>query len=129
MQFARQVIMVATQSDSISDQRVMRLVAVVIMSLICLLLYFSTATGRKLNRYLAWMKIGLMIVIFIAGGVKAGKGPAHDISFEFESASSNSAIALLQVLYAYQGWENATLVCLLLLSKNSAILSSKLGRG
>ncbi|OCK94885.1 uncharacterized protein K441DRAFT_90733 [Cenococcum geophilum 1.58] len=110
MQFARQVIMAATKSDDIPDQRVMRLIAVVIMSLICLLLYFSTATGRKLNRYLAWLKIGLMIIIFIAGGVKAGKGPAHDINWKFKSAQSNSAIALLQVLYAYQGWENATLV-------------------
>lgn len=112
MQFARQVLIAATQKDEIADQRVMRLIAVVIMTTICLLLYFSTATGRRLNRWLAWVKIGMMIVVFVAGGVKAGKNRASDINRTFESVEPNSATALLQVLFSFQGWENATLVSL-----------------
>lgn len=110
MQFARQVIIAATDNPDIHDQRVMRLIAVVIITVICLLLYFSTATGRRLNRYLAWLKIGLMIIVFMAGAIKAGDATAHDITKSFQSAHSSSAAALLQVLFSFQGWENATLV-------------------
>ncbi|KAF2184946.1 hypothetical protein K469DRAFT_167604 [Zopfia rhizophila CBS 207.26] len=111
MQFARQVIIAATSDTDIHDQRVMRFIAVVISTVICLLLYFSTATGRRLNRYLAWLKIGLMISVFMAGAIKAGKAPAHDINASPSlRGHSSSATALLQVLFSFQGWENATLV-------------------
>ncbi len=113
MQFASQVIMAATKSDGIPDQRVMRLIAVALMSLVCLLLYFSTSTGRKLNRYSAFLKVILLIVVVIAGGIAAGKSPSHDITHKAKVVKSRSAVALLQVLYAYQGWENATLVSLM----------------
>jgi hypothetical protein len=114
MQFARQVIMASTNSTDISDVRVLKLIAVVITTVICLLLYFSTATGRRMNRYLAWLKIGLMIAVFMAGAVTAGRNQTSvmnkDVSRTFKLAQSNSATALLNVLFSFQGWENATLV-------------------
>ncbi|OCK81272.1 hypothetical protein K432DRAFT_392315 [Lepidopterella palustris CBS 459.81] len=110
MQFARQVIITATKKQEITDQRVWRLIAVVITSVICLLLYFSTSTGRRLNRYLAYLKIGMMLILFLFGAIKAGKHTAHDITQSFQTSHSSSATALLQVLFSFQGWENATLV-------------------
>lgn len=88
----------------------MRLIAVVITTVICLLIYFSTATGRRLNRYLAWLKIGLLISVFMAGAVKAGGSKVRDNTPTKLLVNSNSAAGLLQVLYSFQGWENATMV-------------------
>jgi amino acid transporter len=110
MQFARQAIIASTNDTSIRDERVMRLIAVVITTVICALIYFSTATGRRLNRYLAWLKIGLLISVFMTGAIKAGKSTVHDKVPTQKFVKSTSASALLQVLYAFQGWENATLV-------------------
>lgn len=127
MQFARQVIMASTSSTIISDQKVMRLIAVVITTVICLLLYFSTATGRRINRYLAWLKIGLMITVFVAGAVKAGRNKTsvmnEDMSRTFDLTQSNSATALLNVLFSFQGWENATLVGNILFCREGRLLS------
>jgi amino acid transporter len=110
MQFARQVIIAATNNTDDSDERVMRFIAVVITTVVCLLLYFSTAAGRRFNRYLAWLKISMLISIGIAGAVKASRATAEDITKSFQTTPSNSAPALLQILFSFQGWENATLV-------------------
>jgi len=110
MQFARQVLRASTNDDTVHDERIMRFIAVVITTVICLLIYFSTATGRRLNRYLAWLKIGLLISVFMAGAIKAGKSTVRDNVPVQKVIKSSSATGLLQVLFAFQGWENATLV-------------------
>lgn len=103
MQFARQVIISSTKSQDIHNQRVLRLIAVIITTVIYLLLYFSTATGRRLNRYVAYLKVLLLLILFIFGAIKASKHPAHNISKSFQSSHSSSAVALLQVLFSFQG--------------------------
>lgn len=108
MQFARQVLIAATDSTDIHDERVMRFIAVVITSVICLLLYFSTAESRKLNRWLAGLKLSLMLVVLVAICVKAGRNSVIDVMEQ--RRKSNSATGMLQVLFAFQGWENAIYV-------------------
>src|SRR5438045_3955222 len=49
------------------DQRVLRFIAVVALSLFCLIHYFSARAGRALNKTLAFLKIILLMVVFIAG--------------------------------------------------------------
>jgi len=115
MQFAYQVIIASTNSTDLPDQRVLRFIAVAITTLICLLLYFSTHTGRKINTYLCSYKLGLLITIFIAAAVKAGKeGLSNsDIDQNFDKSRISSVTALLSVLFSFQGWENATYVSIL----------------
>lgn len=114
MQFARHVMIAATSDPINQDPRVLRFIAVVITTAICLLLYFSTATGRKLNRYTAYAKITMLFIVLVAGGVKAKNAPATDLGhMPFAPfVGSGPGGALLQVLFAFQGWENATFVCL-----------------
>jgi amino acid transporter len=107
MQFARQTIIAATGAD-VKDERVMRLIAVVITTFTCLILYFSAAIGRKLNRWLASLKLMLLFAIFVAGAVMARTSAVRDVAMSLPAP--NASVAMLQVLYAFQGWENGTLV-------------------
>jgi len=110
MHFANQVIFAATNDKTIHDERVLRLIAIITLSFLCLVMYFSTATGRRLNRYSAYAKIGLMLAIVVAGGIKAKQVRATDLSRSFNSSHTSAAAALLQIFFAFQGWENAILV-------------------
>jgi amino acid transporter len=110
MHFANQVIIAATNDKTIHDERVLRLIAIITLSFLCLVMYFSTATGRRLIRYSAYAKIGLMLAIVVAGGIKAKQVRAADLSRSFNSSQTSAAAALLQIFFAFLGWENAILV-------------------
>ena len=56
------------------------------------------------------LKIGLLISAFMAGAIKAGKSTVRDNVPAQKVIKSSSAIGLLQLLFAFQKWENATLV-------------------
>jgi amino acid transporter len=114
MQFAKQVYISATDEDQIFDQRLLRFIAVVILSLLCLLHYFSARTGRALNVTLAASKVVMLVVLFIAGAIKAGRSNVHDFFTKNDSSPSSgvssAAAGFISILFSFQGWENATFV-------------------
>lgn len=112
MVFANQVYISATD-DNNPDQRVLRLIAVVILTVVCLLHYFSARTGRDLNVVLATSKVVMLSVLFVAGAIKANKEHVYDfnqVNLNASTSSSSAAAGFLLILYSFQGWENATFV-------------------
>lgn len=98
-----------------------RFIGVVTLTTLCLIQYFSAQSGRRLNRYFAVVKIAFLLILIVAGGVKASETPrgrdgkAVDMAAEwhtwFDTGSKlNFAKALLAVLFSFEGWENATFV-------------------
>ncbi|KAH7006598.1 amino acid permease-domain-containing protein [Fusarium venenatum] len=109
--------------DIKKDQHLMRYIAVSILSIICLAQFFSPAFGRRLNKFLAVVKIGFLVGLVAVGLAALGR--------DFDSHSSDGASldrgedwserrevrskvsfakALLVVLFSFEGWENATFV-------------------
>ncbi|KAJ4003167.1 hypothetical protein NW766_012485 [Fusarium irregulare] len=105
------------------DDHLMRYIAVTVLSIICIIQFFSAKFGRRLNRFLAVVKIGFLIGLVGVGlsalardFYKDSKDPpsrAEDWSVRHEVKSKVSfAKALLVVLFSFEGWENATFVSL-----------------
>ena len=112
MVFANQVYISATNSDK-PDERMLRFMAVVILTTLCLLHYFSARMGRAVNNLFAASKLVMLSILFIAGAIKATNANVHDFNQDDRAtrpSSSSAATAFLAILYSYQGWENATFV-------------------
>lgn len=109
--------------DIKKDQHLMRYIAVSIVSIICLAQFFSPAFGRRLNKFLAVVKIGFLLGLLAVGLAALGR------DFDSQSSAGSSldrtgdwaerrevrskvsfAKALLVVLFSFEGWENATFV-------------------
>ncbi|KAF8537918.1 amino acid permease-domain-containing protein [Trichophaea hybrida] len=94
----------------ILDEKLLRGLAVGILSIFCLFHYFSDRFGRILNKYLAVFKI-LMLIGLAAGGLnKIRTSPANDFNSSVKAPASSHASAILLILFSFQGWENATFV-------------------
>lgn len=120
MQFANQVL-ISASSHPADHQRILRFIAFAILTMVCLLHYFSAAFGRRLNTLLALSKLIMLLVVIIAGGGKARKADFNDISKAHTTpASSSAATAFLYILFSFQGWENATFVSASLLDHLSS---------
>lgn len=102
---------------------VMRLIGVNVLTLICLLQYFSPGFGRFMNKWLAFLKIVFLFgLIGVAGRAKDASDDwfvTHPTAVEQENNSNIGkppdlafAKALLAVLFSFEGWENATFVSL-----------------
>jgi amino acid transporter len=119
MQFANQVLITAAGPNPqyVPDQRLLRFIAVSLLTFICLLHYFSGRAGRAVNQIFALFKIILLSVLSIAGFVYLSGHATAEWSLKPSTVPSSSATAFLQVLFTYSGWENATLV------SNQAILA------
>jgi amino acid transporter len=111
--FAKHVLLAANPSITNTtelDSRVVRLIAVFVLSVVCLMHYFSGRFGRFLNKVLAIFKIGLLFTVFVAG-VKASyskeSGTQDFKVVHGERHSLDGLAAMVLILYAYQGWENA----------------------
>ncbi|KAJ4207539.1 hypothetical protein NW759_013939 [Fusarium solani] len=100
---------------------VMRLIGVNVLTLICLLQYFSPGFGRVMNKWLAFFKIIFLFgLIGVADRAKDASDDwlvTHPTSVEQENNPSIGkptnlafAKALLAVLFSFEGWENATFV-------------------
>ena len=114
MQFANQVLSSANvpyPENFEANPKVLRFIAVVILSFFCLLHYFSGRVGRALNQVLAFIKIGLLLVVFFAG-IKYAKihFVKEDWSISPNPNASSSATAFLYIVFSFSGWENATFV-------------------
>ena len=99
-------------SSQISDGQI-RLVAFVIQSIICLLLYFDRRTSFVSNIPFAAFKVLSLLLLAGAGLVRRGsqwdmkppsgaKAPEH--------TSLNAINALTHVIFSYQGFENVNCV-------------------
>lgn len=115
-------ILLAFEPDQPVDARLQNFIAICILTLTCLVNYFSTASGRLLNRGFSIYKLALMVIVFVAGFVTAAPRNApvnlgiddfsavHTLS---DTPAGDYAAAYLLVLYSYQGWENSNYVSLL----------------
>ncbi|KAK4221863.1 high-affinity methionine permease [Podospora fimiseda] len=129
MQTGRMILICIAASDTASgtasdiNRHVARLIGVVVLTTICLVQFFSPNTGRKLNRFLATVKILFLVALFIvaASATSKPKDPAKDWFTWHTSAPRDGraptpktwvtfAKALLAVLFSFEGWENATFV-------------------
>ncbi|CRG91397.1 Low-affinity methionine permease [Talaromyces islandicus] len=113
--FARYVMLAAepqVQNEGELDKRLIGFIAITINFVTCLLLYFSSGLALALNRISAVYKIILMLIVFIAGAAASTKQDSgvHDFENTHGSSSTETLAALVYILFAYQGWENANYV-------------------
>ncbi|KAK6362692.1 hypothetical protein TWF730_000148 [Orbilia blumenaviensis] len=119
LQAARQTIACADKSlntDNVYDGQDTRLIAfigMVISSAVCLLHYFSTAAGRVTNVAFAVFKVLMLLILLGRGAWYAenfdqGKGPWNFQPNPIDWRSFTYATFI--VLFAFQGWENASFV-------------------
>ncbi|KAH7216198.1 amino acid permease-domain-containing protein [Fusarium oxysporum] len=110
-----------SEVDTDVNQDLMRFIGVTIISIICLTQFFSPSWGRKLNKFLAVVKIGFLIGVIIvaltalSSDIEDRKGnavPRAQDWLEWHGSPSKVqfAKALLAVLFSFEGWENATFV-------------------
>jgi amino acid transporter len=95
------------------DSRIVRLIAIFVLSIVCLLHYFSSRSGLFLNRALALFKVILLFTVFVAGvkvAHKEGSGLKDFSEVHGKRSSGDGLAAMVLILYAYQGWENANYV-------------------
>ncbi|KAK6532031.1 hypothetical protein TWF694_003194 [Orbilia ellipsospora] len=118
-QAARQILTCANNSLNRNDiydgqdSRLIGFIAVVISSCVCLLHYFSTAAGRVTNVGLAAFKVLLLCVLVGRGAWYAQK---YQEGFDWQNQRAPDiewkgfTYAVFVVLFAFQGWENASFV-------------------
>lgn len=99
------------------DAHLQKIAAVNIQAWVCLVIYFSTATGRLLNICFSVYKVVLLGVVSLVGfitlvsGKEEGKGDF--MIFHHGKGTpkpGDYAAAFLLVLYSFHGWENASYV-------------------
>lgn len=115
LQFGSQVIL-ADLRDPEVNQRLVRFFGIVILTVVCLIIYFNNTIFRYFNLTVAWLKFAGLIVLFgkglqmaIAQETKTF-GAIDQSSYLFSESPLRHFLALLQVLFAFNGWENATFV-------------------
>lgn len=112
MQFSNQVLISSNINNPtyVPDGRLLRFIAIVATAFFCLIHYFSGHAGRTLNQILAFLKICLLLIVFVAGCVRAAHHYTPDWTKSSNSDKSSSALAFLLVVFSFSGWENATFV-------------------
>ncbi|KAF3222450.1 hypothetical protein TWF106_005115 [Orbilia oligospora] len=117
-QAARQIIACADKSLDTNnvydgqDTRLIAFIAIVISSFVCLLHYFSTAAGRVTNVAFAVFKVVMLLILLGRGAwfsetfKQGGYWKAQPNPIEWKSFTYATFI----VLFAFQGWENASFV-------------------
>jgi len=112
LQFGAQVFYAALKQPA-SDQRLVRLFAVCILTLVCFIIGYSNSLFRNTNRVFAVLKSVGMFVLFVGGVVRAAHQEHKTFGRVHSDASPtalNHFLAISSVLFAYSGWENATYV-------------------
>ncbi|KAK7897883.1 hypothetical protein LTR67_004515 [Exophiala xenobiotica] len=111
--FAKQTILASDPSAnrmSDLDTRLVRFIAVAVLSVVCLLHYFSNRFGLFMNKLFAMFKTVLLLTVFIAGmkaSTKDGSGLADFGKNQGSRGAADGLSAMVLIFYAYQGWENA----------------------
>ena len=94
------------------DQAVMGLIAICVLTLACFIHFFSSRLGMLLNRYLAWLKVGFLMAIIIAGVYAGLARKQDDRRYQKGHAREHlrridAVAALISIIYSYRGWQNA----------------------
>lgn len=92
------------------DSRLLGFIAVVALTIMCFLHFLSTRAGRDLNGSIAVLKVLFLLILIIAGIVKCITSNPHEWSDTSTGSGRNISLAFLQILFSFQGWENATFV-------------------
>jgi amino acid transporter len=94
------------------DVRLISLLAILVITVVCFLHYFSRNSGLLLNLLFALYKIVLILVFIIAGGIAYGNSKDRYNDWDDQPVDNKDALAaLIYIVYSYQGWENANYVC------------------
>lgn len=115
IQFAKHVLISANQDVSFStelDTRLVRYIAISVITLVCFIHGYSSKAGLFLNKLLAWYKVILLIVVFAAGMRYSDKHGSQwkDDTIPSNGSSMDGLAAMVLIFYTYQGWENANYV-------------------
>jgi amino acid transporter len=102
MRFADFVLQCAIDTNAVEDERLLRFLAVVILTFLCALHYRSARMARMLNVTLAVLKIVMLLVVIVAGAVEASKERVSWSETTPEEASSTVA-AFLLILFSFGG--------------------------
>jgi len=102
----------AVENTEDLDRRLITLIAILVLSVVCLLHYFSRNSGLLLNLVFAVYKILLVVVLIIAGGISYHNSTNRPNDWNDQPVAKRDALAaLIYIVYSYQGWENANYVC------------------
>ena len=108
------LVLLADLKDPQDNQRLLRFFAATVVTVVCLVLYFNNYYFRKLNILFACLKIILILVIIGRAGVVASTQNHKEFSalpqIQSERTVLSHFLAFLNVLFAFNGWENATFV-------------------
>lgn len=114
MQFGVQVLSAANvpyPQNFEPSNKLLRFIGIIVLTSICLLHYFSGKVGRAMNQVFAFVKIGLLLIVLVAGIRHAVPGFRRaDWSQPANPNVSSSATAFLYIVFSFAGWENATFV-------------------
>ncbi|KAF2111931.1 amino acid permease-domain-containing protein [Lophiotrema nucula] len=115
IQFAKHVLISADQNVSFStelDTRLVRYIAISVVTLVCIIHGHSSKAGLFLNKLLAWYKVVLLIVVFVAGMRYSDTHGSqwNDETIPANGSSMDGLAAMVLIFYTYQGWENANYV-------------------
>src|SRR5690606_30784611 len=121
--FAKQIIQAFRPEIANPDQNLVKFIALCVITLVCLIHFFSRKMGIVMNNLLALYKLVLLTFVVVSGfaalgGARVGGSRAGDTygtenfknSFKTNGDTRSPrdyAGAMLSVLYAFQGWENA----------------------
>jgi amino acid transporter len=107
IQFAKHVMVAALpelQDSTKLDSRVLKFIAVIVITLVCLIHWHSSRAGLFLNKLLAWYKICLLITVFIAGMIWSGSnGPTEWENPAGRRSTTDGMAGMVLVFYSFQG--------------------------
>jgi len=114
IEFAKHVLLAANplaQTTAELDSRLITLFAILVLTFICFLHYFSRNSGLFLNLVFALYKIIFVAILIVAGGL-AYKKSGHNLhDWDDQAVENRDALAaFIFIVYSYQGWEGANYV-------------------
>ncbi|KAJ4330121.1 hypothetical protein N0V87_010285 [Didymella glomerata] len=113
IQFAKHVLIAALpdlKDGTELDTRLVRYIAISVITLVCLIHWHSPNAGLFLNKLVAWYKIALLLAVFVAGMVWSGRNDSQWGSSNDGSSTIDGMTGMVLIFYSYQGWENANYV-------------------
>lgn len=106
IQFAKHILLavVPDLEDSTElDERLVRYIAISVITLVCLIHWHSCKAGLFLNKLLAWYKVSLLMAVFIAGMIWSGTNKSQWNNSTGERVTSNGMSGMVLIFYSYQG--------------------------
>lgn len=113
IQFAKHILISALpelEESKELDPRLIRYIAISVVTLVCLIHWFSSRAGLFLNKLVAWYKTILLLVVFIAGMRYSGKHGSEWNDSGHTASATDGMAGMVMIFYSYQGWENANYV-------------------